>query len=345
MSSQMDFESHSELVSSLSEGEMVENDNDFVADSSPNLHLGSQFCKICTVAIVDLSSNRECSECSVEVCCHCIHVYKLTSLGEKDTRPICNGCIPSIRKRILSKQQTNRMPQLVERKNSHSRHGSSVYCNRSKPVAPESTHLVVKDTSSTAVRSIKLMKAEYSAVDSLLLSFDGRPCSLTYNITHSCATRWFVGHTAGVTALSTVSTLPNTVATGSHDRSVKIWDTRVRRAGMTLKGHCGSISALNLVQFSNSTYCFTAGADEVIKVWDLRREIPLYELSTGNNQVNQLEWNAQTSSLVCASTCTSTSWDNNSTWPESAVHQPSHFPRKWNAGSHMVIQYDFTTCL
>ena len=352
-SSQMEFES----ISSYSEGDsspqMSAPESDFFSDRfTSDLHnrLAVAFCRVCTnrMSQVDLegASGRKCSECLVSVCPDCIHVYKLTSLGETDTRPICNGCMPTIRRRILAKQQSARMLQLSDGKTIlHSRH-NSIYNHRTKPIAPRVRQELGAGRATPSVeRSISLLKADYSCRDSVVVAFAGRPCALSWNAAEGFASRWFVGHTANITSMDTVSSLPNTVATGSRDHSCKIWDSRLRQAGLTLQAHTGSVTALQLVQFPAATFCITSGADECVKVWDLRKQVPMYELSTGNNIIQDMHWNHKTSSLVCASFLPPGRVQETSQWPYNAVHPSDHYPRAWNAGTHQMLQYDFVSLM
>lgn len=79
----------------------------------------------------------------------------------------------------------------------------------------------------------------------------------------------------------------------------------------------------------------------MVKVWDLRKNVPLYELSTGNNVPNMLAWQSATSSLICVSSTPRFGNGAEGEWPSEAVHPPGHFPRRLHFGTNAVLQYDF----
>jgi hypothetical protein len=260
-----------ETTSSSDVSSMYESVSASEGDSSPplgeNRYLGTErfakqlsqkYCRCCNQTLFDRGvEKRDCSECRTQVCSGCVHMYKLTSLGETGVRTICSTCIVAIRKRIQA-QQSSRVPQLVERE----RAGS--WCQR-RDLAPHQQHEVVKRNST--YRSVGLMVADYTDDDRLLLSFDKRQSALTWSLEHAQELRWFVGHTAAITALASCESQPTLLGTGSADYTAKIWDARVRAPTLTLRGHRGPISAMCLVGFDKGdAFCFTGGLDEVIKV-------------------------------------------------------------------------------
>ncbi len=340
---EVELASNSDMSSSVyesiscSEGESSPQmgDNQYYGSQRFATDLGKKFCRSCNTTVFERGvEKRECSECQTNVCATCIHTYKLTSLGETEARPICNSCIPSIRKRIGARTQGPRpSSERIERER------ASSLCNR-RDIPPHKQQEVVKRGAS--YRSVALMTADYSESDRLLLTFEKRQCALTWSVGHEQELRWFVGHTGAITAVASCESQMNMVATGATDQTAKIWDTRVRAPIMSLVGHQGGITSLCLVNFDNShSFCFSGGADEVIKVWDVRKQQPLYELSTGNNEVRHMSWNPLTSSLVCA-TRSNHAPDG---WPARAVHPPGHFQRAFHCGSNAVLQYDFTSLL
>ncbi len=341
-----DFEGSSEF-SSVMDHESVSSLSD--CEGSPPMYHGSlssfskslhaaiskEFCRICGGSLsASGGGKRDCSECHTVVCVNCAHVYKLTSLGEKDTRLICNACIPSIRKRILSKQNAARpqqqqqlQQQQAEKRLSHRRSWDPHL--RQQVVKPGTEH-----------RAIGMLRADFSAPDRLFMSFQGRQCGLAWSLEQQRELRWYVGHSSSITAFASCEESPQVLATGSRDTSTKIWDVRVRAPVFSLEGHKRAVTALCLANMrSGAQFCFSGGADEVVKVWDLRKNKALYELSTGNNCPNHLFWH--TSSLVCAAS--SSHLGALDDWPVAAFHPPAHFPRKFNCGTHSVLQYDFVS--
>lgn len=335
-----DYSSHGadhESLSSISEGDnsppIMDNDLYGSQGFTASLHsaLSRQFCKLCGASVV--REFRACSECRADVCVACSHVYKLTSLGEIKPRSICNGCIPFIRKRILGQQQNARMPNLLDRSSR-----SSISLSHRKPTAPTLRQDLTKG--SNVARSVRLLGTDWYSEDGLIVAFDGRPCALVWSTESQCSKRWFVGHTAAVTAIASCSAEPELIATGSVDRSAKLWDSRARRSVLTLEGHLNYVGAIALASLgvANQTFCFTGGPDECVKAWDLRKAEPLYELSTGNNQVRALSWSANASTLLASTYCPH---PVSSEWPLEAVRGPKHFARHWDLGYNSLISYSF----
>ena len=110
---------------------------------------------------------------------------------------------------------------------------------------------------------------------------------------------------------------------------------------------------------------FTAGADEVIRCWDLRQPSShAYTLSTGNQSVRDMHWHAPTASLFAVTDnrmrsrmvvirgCTSTAnvsmngsgdglrAEKDGDWPKGAQRSRDYFAEKFNLADE-EIQYRF----
>ena len=79
-------------------------------------------------------------------------------------------------------------------------------------------------------------------------------------------------HTAVVNCVAATPSGHVLVASASDDGSVKLWDTRTRKASNTLTD-AGSRFALCAVDISeNGEYVYAGGIDNVVKGWDLRKD-------------------------------------------------------------------------
>jgi len=76
--------------------------------------------------------------------------------------------------------------------------------------------------------------------------------------------RTFQGHTGGI---SCVQFDANRIVSGSHDKTIKVWNTKTNSpwSVMTLTGHSGEVRCLNL----QSNKLVSGSTDLTIKVWDL----------------------------------------------------------------------------
>jgi WD40 repeat protein len=142
------------------------------------------------------------------------------------------------------------------------------------------------------------------------------------------AKRLFAGHTQDVTDIAAAPAAwfgaQHMFATASKSGDVKTWDARSRgsAAAITLAGaDYGSLEAVTLVsnksndssssssnggQLGAGMYCFAGGTGQSVWAWDLRggQGQALYELSTGNLDVDALAWHEASSSLIVS--CNST---------------------------------------
>lgn len=78
--------------------------------------------------------------------------------------------------------------------------------------------------------------------------------------------RVIAGHTGWVRCLA-MDPLNAWVASGSADRTIKIWDTATGELKLTLTGHIGAVKGLSTSK--TQPYIFSAGEDKQIKCWDL----------------------------------------------------------------------------
>eukprot|EP00472_Partenskyella_glossopodia_P014788 CAMPEP_0197515142 /NCGR_PEP_ID=MMETSP1318-20131121/357_1 /TAXON_ID=552666 /ORGANISM="Partenskyella glossopodia, Strain RCC365" /LENGTH=360 /DNA_ID=CAMNT_0043063425 /DNA_START=39 /DNA_END=1121 /DNA_ORIENTATION=- len=86
------------------------------------------------------------------------------------------------------------------------------------------------------------------------------------------------GHTSFVNSVSASRRGEPYLLTGSDDGSAMVWDIRVRGAQKTLKDEKSPYPILSCAFSDDSTQAFTAGIDEQISVWDIRKEQVVYKL-------------------------------------------------------------------
>jgi WD40 repeat protein/transcriptional regulator with XRE-family HTH domain len=107
----------------------------------------------------------------------------------------------------------------------------------------------------------------------------------------------FTGHTQRATATA-FAPKGHTLATGSFDHSVKLWDTRSHRLLATLTGHTGTIDA---VVFSpNGRTLATTSEDRSVKLWDTRSHRLLATLTGHTDEVGGVAFSPNGRTLASA---------------------------------------------
>jgi WD40 repeat protein len=82
-----------------------------------------------------------------------------------------------------------------------------------------------------------------------------------------------IGHSNPVTCLA-FAPGGQTLASGSSDQTVVLWDALTFRPRVKLRGHTGPVQALGFS--SDGTQLATAGQDGSVRLWDVNRGVPLY---------------------------------------------------------------------
>ncbi|KAK9817770.1 hypothetical protein WJX72_001936 [[Myrmecia] bisecta] len=132
---------------------------------------------------------------------------------------------------------------------------------------------------------------------------------------HSCGIRivdfetqqpmnWLLGHTSDISQINVCPEQPWLLASASLDGTAKLWDLRSGLCTLTLLDKSdGPIKALAPLVDGGQPFCFTGGADESVKCWDVRAARCLYELATGNNNAEHMLWHGPSRSLLVCTEC------------------------------------------
>ena len=164
------------------------------------------------------------------------------------------------------------------------------------------------------------------------------------------------GHTGKIIKINSSSTLPflsskslffffisnnilfdNLQVTGSEDKTAKVWDCRANSSQSCLVtlGMNDRVCAVQIASVNSIPFTFSSTLREpVVKVWDLRMNKCLYELSTGANLVDDIFWNEKTNSLLVSTKCQ----------PKFSFVERSenYFEDNWKANEDCVIRFKFS---
>ncbi|KAF8192387.1 hypothetical protein K438DRAFT_1720617 [Mycena galopus ATCC 62051] len=116
----------------------------------------------------------------------------------------------------------------------------------------------------------------------------------------------YLGHGGEIRAFSTSSADPNIFLTAASDGHARLYDHRVPLPVLSLQAGSGEddCAGVVLVHPDGVPTVFTgASNDQVIRLWDVRAQKMVYELSTGNNAVMGMTWDAPRSVLYVATAC------------------------------------------
>ncbi|QRV83106.1 ribosomal L44 domain protein [Ceratobasidium sp. AG-Ba] len=207
---------------------------------------------------------------------------------------------------------------------------------------------------------------------STMLSYSGKSDCLTLDLEHggSIAAR-YLGHGGTISDISLSADAPQKFLTGCNDGYARLFDLRMPFPVLTFDaGQRQEVcAAVALAHPGGIPIAFTgAKKSEQIKLWDLRARTIVYELATGNNQVESLVWSSYGSCLYAATSCQyDERWEYHSidrqgkrkrsnedeneysedplnytfVWPKEAYHHENYFGYAFHAGEHQMYCYNF----
>lgn len=107
------------------------------------------------------------------------------------------------------------------------------------------------------------------------------------------------GHRADVRSAAFSPTDTNTVASGSADKTVRIWDVAQRRQRLALAGHTGGI---NSVAFApTGKHVASASSDATVRIWDAQTGAAIAILRGHTDRVTSIAFSEDGTRIVSAS--------------------------------------------
>ncbi|KAJ7500633.1 hypothetical protein B0H11DRAFT_785998 [Mycena galericulata] len=116
----------------------------------------------------------------------------------------------------------------------------------------------------------------------------------------------YLGHGGDSRAFSTSGADANVFLTAASDGHARLYDHRTPLPVLSLRAGSGEddCAGVVLAHPDGIPTVFTGAAnDEVIRLWDVRAQKMIYELSTGNTAVIGMTWDAPRSTLYVATAC------------------------------------------
>ncbi|KAL3689153.1 hypothetical protein R1sor_015462 [Riccia sorocarpa] len=108
----------------------------------------------------------------------------------------------------------------------------------------------------------------------------------------------FLGHTGPVYSVA-VSPNDNLVASGSQDRSIRLWLPTVEGKSTAIKGHTGPVRTVNFNH--DGRFLISGSDDKTIKLWKVNNQKFVFALSGHMNWVRSAEFNADARLILSGS--------------------------------------------
>ncbi|KAF8311600.1 hypothetical protein DL93DRAFT_2168931 [Clavulina sp. PMI_390] len=175
----------------------------------------------------------------------------------------------------------------------------------------------------------------------------------------------YLGHGACVSQISTLAQDSAVFLSSCYDGAARLYDVRMSTPVMTMSTTEEKLGSSVLVSSGAGLYAFVGGTrSQSVKLWDLRTQCAVYELSTGNNSVSGLGWDEEHQTLYAATECEALDrigyhhdyrwakapswekdqWDGEEEekgWPSRARHDEESFGVVFDAGQHCLFRYVF----
>ncbi|KAG9082197.1 hypothetical protein FRC06_005171 [Ceratobasidium sp. 370] len=202
-----------------------------------------------------------------------------------------------------------------------------------------------------------------------MLCHSGNFDCVTIDLEHGGSiTARYLGHGGMINDLSVSEGDPRVFLTACDDGYARLFDLRIPLPTLTFDA-CQLNEACDAAVLAYPDGIPSTGKAEQIKMWDVRARTPVYELATGNNQVESLAWDSDRNCLYAATECSyqdrlgyrrgyrgarrrpivdpededydPDDFDEEAAWPKDAWHYENYFGYPFDAGNHRIYRYAF----
>lgn len=113
----------------------------------------------------------------------------------------------------------------------------------------------------------------------------------------------YLGHTDSVEDIQWSPNEPNVFTSCSVDKTIKIWDTRLRQPALGIEAHSEDVNVISWNR--NVSYLLVSGSDDgSFKIWDFRNfkaDQPAAHFKWHQNPITSVEWHPSDESVVAVS--------------------------------------------
>ncbi|KAI0309299.1 hypothetical protein OF83DRAFT_1158930 [Amylostereum chailletii] len=213
---------------------------------------------------------------------------------------------------------------------------------------------------SDALANIDVWKSHPSDPNQMLARYKQKYSIASVDLETQRVVSRFVGHGAFVDSFGTNAADPHCFVTGARDGGVRFFDSRLPVPVWAIEHGSEVIESVLYEQIGDRPFVIIGGtSSEQIKVWDARARASIYELSTGNNEVGALLWDAERQTLYASTESPHNRNGRNAgyrrakfprnnphsgcglVWPTHAYHQEMEFGYPLDSGYNRLFSYRF----
>ncbi|KAI0058829.1 hypothetical protein BV25DRAFT_1918939 [Artomyces pyxidatus] len=156
----------------------------------------------------------------------------------------------------------------------------------------------------TDFKNAKLWTQHPNDPNQMLVSFEEQYRLSAVDLATQKTAARYLGHGGYIGDIRTNAEDPHVFVTACYDGAVRLYDERLPTPVLTVFHASEWIMTALYEHIGGHPFLIIGGSNtQQVKVWDVRAKAALYELSTGNNDVDVLAWDARRQTLYAATQC------------------------------------------